>query len=228
MTAPARYLFDIDFAAPPEPDPAELEAAVPTIELARHNRDLDAARKRSFEEGRTAGQQSQEAQAADQLAEEAGRIAAAAAKLVDQLDDNHRQLQKDAAAVALAASTKLASRLISLYPIEDIVGVLDECLTPLRRAPHLVIRLNQADADGLKPLAEDMAAQRGFEGRLVIMGEPEIPRGDCRIEWADGGVVLDRTETEAHITRVIDTFFQSREPKQLPAAGEEIPADDGA
>ena len=35
-------------------------------------------------------------------------------------------------------------------------------------------------------------AARGFEGRLVVLAEPEIAPGDCRIEWADGGVVRDQ------------------------------------
>jgi flagellar assembly protein FliH len=39
---------------------------------------------------------------------------------------------------------------------------------------------------------DEIARTRGFEGRLVVIAEPEIALGDCKIEWADGGVVRDR------------------------------------
>ena len=38
---------------------------------------------------------------------------------------------------------------------------------------------------------QKIARERGFEGRLVIMGEPEIAPVDARLEWADGGVVRE-------------------------------------
>ena len=43
---------------------------------------------------------------------------------------------------------------------------------------------------------EEIARTRGFDGRLVVVAEPEIAVGDCKIEWADGGVVRDMAETE--------------------------------
>ncbi len=35
----------------------------------------------------------------------------------------------------------------------------------------------------------------------MILAEPDIATGDCRIEWADGGVVLERAAIEAKIER---------------------------
>jgi flagellar assembly protein FliH len=34
--------------------------------------------------------------------------------------------------------------------------------------------------------------------------------GDCRIEWADGGVARDRAATEAAIVEAIDRFVAMR------------------
>ena len=54
-----------------------------------------------------------------------------------------------------------------------------------------MVRINTQLDEVARERIERLAAQSGFEGRLVILAEPEIATGDCRIEWVDGGVVLD-------------------------------------
>ncbi|MGL1488976.1 hypothetical protein ACSTJG_24320, partial [Vibrio parahaemolyticus] len=55
-----------------------------------------------------------------------------------------------------------------------------------------------------------MAAHSGFQGRLVILAEPTIATGDCRIEWADGGVVLERAAIEGKINELVGRYLASR------------------
>src|SRR6202044_2440058 len=64
---------------------------------------------------------------------------------------------------------------------------------------------------------ERMARQSGFEGRLVILAEPEIGTGDCRIEWADGGVVLERAAIEAKINELVGRYMASRNQAEAAA-----------
>jgi flagellar assembly protein FliH len=59
----------------------------------------------------------------------------------------------------------------------------------------------------------------GFSGRLVVMGDPEIALGDCRLEWVDGGLVRDRAATAAEIDRRIAAFLAARGIKDDGAAG---------
>jgi len=44
----------------------------------------------------------------------------------------------------------------------------------------------------------------------VILAEPEIATGDCRIEWADGGVVLERAVIETRINELVGRYIASR------------------
>jgi flagellar assembly protein FliH len=44
----------------------------------------------------------------------------------------------------------------------------------------------------------------------VILAEPEIETGDCKIEWADGGVVLERAAIEAKINELVGRYIASR------------------
>jgi flagellar assembly protein FliH len=57
---------------------------------------------------------------------------------------------------------------------------------------------------------ERLARQNGYEGRLIIMAEPDVAHGDCRIEWADGGVVLERAAIETKISELVGRYVASR------------------
>ena len=76
--------------------------------------------------------------------------------------------------------------------------------------PHLVVRINDSLYEAARERIERLAKQSGFEGRLVILAEPEIATGDCRIEWADGGVVLERAAIEAKINELVGRYMASR------------------
>ena len=83
--------------------------------------------------------------------------------------------------------------------------------------PHLVVRINDSLYEAAREQIERLAKQSGFEGRLVILAEPEIETGDCRIEWADGGVVLERAAIEAKINELVGRYMASRKPGRILA-----------
>ena len=56
----------------------------------------------------------------------------------------------------------------------------------------------------------EIARNRGFDGRVVVLAEPELALGDCKIEWADGGVMLDRAATENKIDELVGRYMASR------------------
>src|SRR5260370_39404621 len=92
-----------------------------------------------------------------------------------------------------------------------------DCCSQLVATPHLVVRINDALYDAARERIERLAKQSGFEGRLVILAEPEIETGDCRIEWADGGVVLERAAIEAKINELVGRYMASRNQDGTPA-----------
>ena len=73
-----------------------------------------------------------------------------------------------------------------------------------------MVRINDALYDAAHARIETLAKQSGFAGRLVILAEPEIQTGDCRIEWADGGVVLERAVIEGKINELVGRYIASR------------------
>lgn len=203
MAAPARFLFDTDFAAPP-PKPEPVAPPEPTITLAEHERLLAEAVAAAEARGHAEGREATEARAAGRLADEAGRLASCAQSILAVLDVERARVEAEAVRLAEVIARKLAGRLVELHPRAEILAVLSEAVAPLRKAPHLVIRLAADDVEPIRAALDRIAHERGFEGRLVVLGEPELPRGDCRIEWADGGIVLDRAAVEAAVGRAVD------------------------
>jgi flagellar assembly protein FliH len=91
------------------------------------------------------------------------------------------------------------------------MALVSDCFSHLVSTPHLVVRINDALYDDARERIERMAKQSGFEGRLVILAEPEIDSGDCKIEWADGGVMLERAAIESKINELVGRYMASRD-----------------
>jgi flagellar assembly protein FliH len=90
------------------------------------------------------------------------------------------------------------------------MALVADCMQHLVSTPHLVVRVNDAVYEQTKSGVEQIAHRYGFEGRLVILAEPEIAHGDCRIEWADGGLKRDRLATERAIAEAVERYVASR------------------
>jgi flagellar assembly protein FliH len=105
---------------------------------------------------------------------------------------------------------KLCGELVAAEPRAEIEGLVRDCFSHLVSTPHLVVRINASLYDSARERIERIAKQCGFEGRLVILAEPEIATGDCRIEWADGGVVLERAAIDTKINELVGRYVASR------------------
>lgn len=202
MNARAKFLFDADFgpvkAAPPKITPEEHQAAIAAAEQRGHQRGLAAAeaQARTEAERRTA------------LAYE--RIAGQLAGLAGEMQAIESRLEAEAVDVAVAVARKLASELLAREPLAEIAALATECFKTFIAAPHVAVRVNSALYEAARERLEAIARDRGFEGRLVVLGEPEIAIGDCRIEWADGGVVRDGADVAAAIDDLVHRYVAAR------------------
>jgi flagellar assembly protein FliH len=91
-----------------------------------------------------------------------------------------------------------------------ITALVADCFRHLVSTPHLVIRVNEQLYEAARDRFEQLAKQSGFQGRLIVLAEPEIESGDCRIEWADGGVERERAAIDAKITELVASYVASR------------------
>jgi len=121
------------------------------------------------------------------------------------------RMETEAVDVAIAVARKLCSELIAREPLGEITALVSDCFAQLVSTPHLVVRINDSLYETAHERVDRLAKQSGFAGRLVILAEPEVETGDCRIEWADGGVVLERAAIEAKINELVERYVASRD-----------------
>ena len=202
MSAPAKFLFDVDFSAPDKKDkpvtPAEIAAKIAEAEARAYRAGYDAAQHEAKVES--------DRRAALALEE----IAIAIKGIAARINGIENRMETEAVDVAIAVARKLCAELIVREPLGEITALVSDCFSHLVSTPHLVVRINDSLYEGARAQIERLAAHAGFEGRLVILAEPAIATGDCRIEWADGGVVLDRAAIEAKISELVGRYLASR------------------
>ena len=204
MAAPAKFLFDTDFAAP---DKAR-ERALTAAEIAQK---IVSAEARAYRDGYEAAQREAKAESDRRSALALEEIGIAIKDIATRFSGIEARMETEAVDVAVAVARKLCNELMAREPLGEITALVSECFSHLVATPHLVVRINDQLYEAAREKIERQAAQSGFEGRLVILAEPEIATGDCRIEWADGGVVLERATIEAKISELVGRYMVPRD-----------------
>ncbi|MGH6776837.1 MAG: FliH/SctL family protein, partial [Bradyrhizobium sp.] len=199
MAAPAKFLFDTDFSAP--------DKARERPTLAEVAQRIAAAEARAHRDGYEAGQREAKAESDRRSALALEEIKITMQGIAARFAGIETRMETEAVDVAVAVARKLCNELIAAEPLGEIVGLVRDCFSHLVSTPHLVVRINDALYESAHERIERMARQGGFQGRLVILAEPEIATGDCRIEWADGGVVLERAAIEAKISDLVGRYI---------------------
>ena len=203
MAAPAKFLFDMDFSAP---DKTRERPATPS-EIAQK---IASAEARAYRDGYDTAQREAKAESDRRAALALEEIGLAIQGIATRFSGIETRMETEAVDVAVAVARKLCSELISGEPLIEISRLVSDCFSHLVSTPHLVVRINDSLYETAHERIERLAKQSGFAGRLVILAEPEIANGDCRIEWADGGVVLERAAIEAKINELVGRYMASR------------------
>jgi flagellar assembly protein FliH len=207
MGAPAKFLFDVDFAAPAQDPNAAKEHILTPEEIAKQVADAEA---RGYRAGFDAAQREAKVMSDRQMAQALAGVESSLATIAKNFAAVENRMETEAIEVALAVARKLCTELMAAEPLTEVTALVSDCFRHLTSTPHIVVRINDSLYDLARERIEQLARRNGFEGRLVILAEPDIPTGDCKIEWADGGVTLDRTAIETKINELVGRYLASR------------------
>lgn len=186
--AQTRFLFDNDFRS------ARPSAAQAREEAARAEGEAGA-----YARGLAEGRLQAEAQSQARLADAFNRLALAATSLLADSDARLAAVEDECVEVAVALARTAAGDAMAAAPLAALGGAVREALKHVRGVPHLAVRVHESLVDETEALVKREARERGYEGRLVVLGEPDILPGDARIEWADGAIVRDRGRVDRDI-----------------------------
>lgn len=202
MSAPAKFLFDVDFTAG--------RAGEPTVTLSEHTAKLAEVETAAHRRGYADAQADAKVDADRRIAGALERIVAGLAHANEALRAIETRLECEAVEVAVAVARKLAPALIEHEPFAEISALASGCFRELIAAPHIAVRVNDQLYAVAREKLDSIARTHGFEGRMVVLSEPSIAPGDCRIEWADGGVNRDKAATDAAIGEAVGRYVSAR------------------
>ncbi|MEI6559328.1 MAG: hypothetical protein WCO00_13060 [Rhodospirillaceae bacterium] len=201
MATIQKFLFETDFDADnpvaqrrtrsKEPPPPPPPPPPPTFS----GDELEQARKAAFAKGHTAGKveghnegyakASSELQAS--LADASIRLADGVDQLLADRDDLNADRTGQPLKIALAILSKLLPVTIERHGQDELEAFIVGCLAEAVDEPRLSIKVAQAVLEPMRARIEALATQRGFGGRLIILGDAKLGASDARIEWAEGG-----------------------------------------
>jgi flagellar assembly protein FliH len=200
MKATAKYLFDEDFSSGEKP-------TITVVEAERRRADAES---QAYRKGFAAGEKQAQSEAAQRTAVALGLIADGLERLGKALAGIEARLESEAVEVAVAVAGKLAPELIAREPFAEISALAVESFNHLVKAPHVVVHIGADIYEQAKGKLEEIAGARGCEGRLVVLSDPAMAPGDCRIEWVDGGVTRDRAAMLAVVDDLVGRYVAAR------------------
>jgi flagellar assembly protein FliH len=200
MKATAKYLFDEDFSGGPKP----------VMTLVEHERRRADAEGVAYRKGFAAGEAKAQSEAAQKTADALKLMADGLDRLERALAGIEARLETEAVQVSIAVAGKLTPELIAREPFAEVSALATECFRHLVKTPHVVVHVGPAIYEMGKDRLEEIARGRGFEGRLMVLCDESLAAGDCRIEWADGGVKRDHDATLAVIDETVGRYLAAR------------------
>ncbi len=216
MAALKKYMFDLDFdaIAPQQPDvapekPVDVSAdeeAPPPPTFSEF--EMEEAKRVAFAEGHTVGTVEAAAGTERSQAEALAALAAGLVKVMAVQREGIETARRDAVHLALAVVKKLHPEMARLHGLEEIAGVVRECLMQIEEAARLTIRVHPNMLEGVRTEAARVAEEAEFEGKILYATDPKLAQGDCRVEWGNGGADRDQAllwaEIDTIVARAID------------------------
>lgn len=208
MSAPAKFLFDIQLDAPTAPPPIA-HNDVEELKV-NHAAELARVREEALQLGREEGQREAEKTLEHELF-----------KKLNQLIDDKEAHQLDVEAklhairtssllLAMTIAKKLAGSLLAKYPAEHIEQFFRDSMSLLPDQTTLRLHVAPGLANTLQPRLEALLERNGQQNALQAIEDDSIEGVSCRLIWTDGGIEQNTNQIFAVIEKMIETCLYSQ------------------
>lgn len=225
MAETAPYLFDRMFEVSNKGSESAETAAAARQQEEWERKMADACLK-SFEEGQETGKAEALQQLEAETLQQVNAVLDAAVKILGAVERECGQVRRNAIEIAQAAADLLAGELIARHPELNTEALFRDALEYAGDAPHIAVTVNDAHAERVQAIVTKLAAERGYDGKVVVLGDPETATGDCSLQWADGGVALETDKLRTAIAGLVRAHLDriaGAEPPGIPRV--ETPAE---
>ncbi len=160
-----------------------------SVTLARHEEQLREESANAYARGHVAGAEAARLEETARLASAVNDLTRILQQSAQDILDIEFKASREALGFALQFSEILCEDLLAASPLAQIEAAARKVFGDLRGMPHFAVRVAPDLVEPVQEKLAGIAKEIGLEAKMIVMGEPEIAAGDCRIEWADGGIV---------------------------------------
>ena len=76
----------------------------------------------------------------------------------------------------------------------------------MRDEPRLVVRAAESVVQLLDQRVDQLVAQSGFGGKMVLVPDDTMAPTDCRIDWADGSAERNQAALEQEVDQAVERY----------------------
>lgn len=155
------------------------------------------AQQSAFDEGKAAGRHEAAQEIEQAINSTLTAIAQAIPPAFQNIQNHQNIMAQQAVQVAHAVTKKILPAYVNRHGSEEIISIVMKCLEPLRSEPRLILKVHEDLRDEIFEKVSKIATDFGFDGRVIVMPNSDIEKGDCKIDWSEGGA-----------ERTIETLWQ--------------------
>lgn len=208
-----KFMFDQSF------DGAEGTQRAParnTTPVTLKPEQLETLKKEAYDSGYKAGCQAGSEDAAQS-------IGSALTTILSKLDEKLNEFIQDFDVIRKAHDQQLRSSILAIarkllpdyttrHGLTEIQAMLNDVIAEMIQEPRLVVRIHESEFDAVNTKIHEITVQKAYAGKVVVLADAEITTGDCRIEWADGGIERNVKSTWNNIEDAVDSASNKPEP----------------
>ncbi len=174
-----KFMFDTnDFDKQAEPETAAVSYSEEQLVLAK---------TQSYSQGKAEGLAEAHASQEEQTLAMITKIMGMLEQLIAAEEKRELDSMIHATKLALRVTHKLLPQFAQRFSIQEIERVILEALEVRKDEARIAVMVPTMHLDALKNRMDDLALERGFAGKLILIADDTMEASDCRVEWADGG-----------------------------------------
>lgn len=184
--------------------------------------EMEAAKADAYARGRQEGMDDAMAGIEQQVARTLDAVFSRIAKVFQQHSEWTKQMEADAARLGIAVIGRLAPELAKDRELPEVEAVIREAFGFLTEQPKVMIRVAKELEEALSGQVELMASRVGYEGQVVLVGDPELPVDDCRVSWQAGAVERSLDDVWGQIEQITERVLAGAPKRSKTEAAAEV------
>jgi flagellar assembly protein FliH len=144
-------------------------------------------------------------------------IAVLSSAIVDKLNEllageTQREMmaQEIAVKATLVTIKKVWPQVLNKCGLEFVETTIRQSMDNNSEEPRIVVRVHDTMLDAVVKRLPQLQDQQAFAGKVIVISDQTVIAGDCKIEWADGGLDrLSRTlsqQLDAALDRILSSL----------------------